>query len=392
MQVVLDSAARSAAPVSQDADEIWLSILIPVYNVESHVLECLRSIFAQMTEGVEVVLLDDRSTDDSKALCERYRAAAGSRFRVIAHQENRGVGAARNSLLAAAAGEYVWYVDADDAMLPGSIHDLRAVVRRHAPDIVLCDYVWKNRRRSSFDGKSGLLQHDRADLVRGVFANRRLHLWSKIVRRALWGDDLRFPDVRCFEDVAVTPLLLLRAKSHYYLRRPCVFYRVRPRSLIGLVSRTVGAFDKEKNDDLARALSGYVAVLRRSVPDVDDGTLLEIGHFCAKEFTKISARLIAAGVADRDWIALRRSISRYRAMLEGCSPCLFGALMKAYLRRFQFDRWIVLGLFLLIAGPLRPAPASGPMQADLVGRNHDDEAEDHGQRRGGDAEIAQQQK
>ncbi len=343
-------AQRGAPPVHVQ-HKVWLSILIPVYNVESYVSECLQSISSQMQDGVEAVLVDDNSTDGSMALCERFCEYSEGQFRLFAHAVNKGVGVTRNALLAAAKGEYIWYVDPDDRILPGSIRRLRELTLTHAPDVVMCDYMKKNRRHSSFAGAPDVLRHDNPDLIRGVFANRRMHLWSKVFRRSLWGEDLRFPDVRCFEDVAVTPWLLLRARSYYYAPEPWVFYRVRRGSLTGLVSRTAGKFDDQKNDDLALALEGYAAAVINSRPDVDQETLFAIAHFCGKEFTKISARILSARLGRDDWRCIRERLRRYRVMMEGSSPISFDALLKAYLSRHQFGKWLILRLSIFFSRP-----------------------------------------
>ena len=347
MQMISSAHALKGAPADITGETVWLSILIPVYNVAPFIAECLQSIAVQLVDGVEVILLDDASTDGSMAACEAF--CAGGRFALFANPENLGIGATRNALLSRARGDYLWFIDSDDAVEPGSIARLRQVTAAHRPDVILCDYRWKGRRHASFDGQPDSLQHDTAALVRGVFANRRFHLWSKVLRRSLWGADLRFPVVRCFEDVAVTPRLLLRAASHYYVAEPWIRYRVRPNSLMGLVSRTAGKFDVEKNDSLTIALDGYPAAIAAALPDVDDATLLAVANFCAREFTKISARRISAPTA-HDWRAVRKLLRRYRDRMERCSPLPFDALLAAYRSRGQIGRWMLLKFFVLLAG------------------------------------------
>ena len=359
--------------------EIWLSILVPVYNVRPYLAECLQSILMEMMGGVEVILLDDHSTDGSGALCENFCERTGGAFRMLANAENRGVGFSRNALLEYAAGDYVWYVDSDDCILPGTVARLRAIIRDHRPDIVMGDYIWRGRRRASFAGVPNELRHDAAELIRGVFANRRLHLWSKVCRRSLWGSDLRFPDIRCYEDVAVTPQLLLRARSHYYSPEPWVFYRVRRQSLTALVSRTAGAFKDRENDSLAFALRGYCAAVKDLMPDVAESTLFPIAHFCAREFTKISARLIGAEVARGELRGIRRRLNRYRVLMEDCSPIRFGGLVSMYRSRGRFFSSLVLEFFLLVAGAPKAmtiggrqwsSPTPDIVKLDEVGRNH----------------------
>ena len=118
----------------------WLSILIPVYDVAPYLGECLSSVLSQRLEGVEVIAVDDRSTDGSLALLERAAATSPHPIRVLRHERNRGVSVTRNTLLDAASGDYVWFLDADDAFAEGVVARLRAVVDAHEPDLVLCDF------------------------------------------------------------------------------------------------------------------------------------------------------------------------------------------------------------------------------------------------------------
>ncbi len=93
-----------------------ISVIVPVYNVSAYLPECLDSILSQDYEKLEVILIDDGSTDDSGAICDAY-AQRDSRIRVI-HQKNGGAAAAKNAGLRAAAGEYLSFADSDDFLEP----------------------------------------------------------------------------------------------------------------------------------------------------------------------------------------------------------------------------------------------------------------------------------
>lgn len=96
--------------------DIFISIIVPVYNVEKYLRECLDSISQLKAVTWEAILVDDGSTDISGQICDEY-AKQDSRFRVI-HQKNAGVSAARNAGLEAAEGEWIWFVDSDDSINP----------------------------------------------------------------------------------------------------------------------------------------------------------------------------------------------------------------------------------------------------------------------------------
>ncbi|MGV8837580.1 glycosyltransferase family 2 protein, partial [Cellvibrio sp.] len=118
----------------------WLSVLIPVYNVKDYLDDCFQSVLSQCDENIEIIALDDRSTDGSFEYLQAVAAKASHPIKILQHAHNRGLSAARNSLVAAATGEYVWFLDSDDVIADGAIDQLRGIVNRHSPDLVMCDY------------------------------------------------------------------------------------------------------------------------------------------------------------------------------------------------------------------------------------------------------------
>jgi glycosyltransferase involved in cell wall biosynthesis len=332
-----DSTDQPASP--------WLSILIPVYNVERYLDFCVRSITSQAAgRNIEILLLDDCSTDASQKLCLRLCAQYPLLLRLLSHQTNEGLSAARNSLLEAARGEYIWFIDSDDYMNPGSIQTLQSVIETQNPDLVLCDYR-KNRflKMKSFPGPGHMLERDTARLVNGVFESRKLYSWLKISRRSLWGDDLRFPIGKAYEDIATTPWLLLRAKSYYYVPQSWIFYRIRPDSIMGSVKRTPGFFDAKKNADLADALSGFKQTLSKNLGNEWGAPAYSISHFSAKEFTKIARRF---NKAQNYPLALCGSkpatLKSYFDKMQQTSPYDYDTLSRLYLKKLRIFSFLAL--------------------------------------------------
>lgn len=125
--------------------EKTISVIIPVYNVQAYLRECLDSVLSQDYETLEVILIDDGSKDDSGRICDEY-AAKDSRVRVI-HQPNGGAGAAKNAGLRAATGEYLAFLDSDDSLEPGAYSHMVQLMQAHDADVVQCllQFVFKNR-------------------------------------------------------------------------------------------------------------------------------------------------------------------------------------------------------------------------------------------------------
>lgn len=120
------------------SEETQISIIVPVYNAGRYLARCVRSIMGQTCRAVEVILVDDGSTDASAALCDALAAEDG-RVRVI-HQANAGVSAARNAGIEAAQGKYLQFVDADDELLPGYSAALLQKAKASEADLVISGY------------------------------------------------------------------------------------------------------------------------------------------------------------------------------------------------------------------------------------------------------------
>lgn len=115
-----------------------VSIVIPVYNVQRYLCQCLDSILAQSYQNWEAILVDDGATDDSGAICDRY-ACSDSRFRVI-HKENGGAASAKNAGLDVVSGEYVAFIDSDDYVEPRWLEKLMATAEAEQADLVEFDF------------------------------------------------------------------------------------------------------------------------------------------------------------------------------------------------------------------------------------------------------------
>jgi glycosyltransferase involved in cell wall biosynthesis len=230
----------------------WLSVLIPVYNVESYLDACVRSVLVQGIPGVEVLLLNDAATDGSAGVMQMLAQTNPDTVRLFAHPHNRGLAAARNTLLSHARGAYVWFLDSDDLIFPGSIEMLSNITMMHAPDLVLCDFAyvrertsWVQRFRGDGHRKTFIslppaireiipekfLCLDREKLLAGLIGGGELHAWSKIARREVW-QQAPFTEGRYFEDIPTIAALVAATQRYVYVPQPWVGYRQRSGSIL----------------------------------------------------------------------------------------------------------------------------------------------------------------
>lgn len=323
----------------------WLSILIPVYGVEQYLQDCVDSVLGQGVDGIEVLLLDDVSPDRSGAIARELQQRHPDVVRVFAHSRNRGLSAARNSLLERAAGRYVWFLDSDDLLLPGAIAGLRRVVEADAPDLVLCDFrVVRTRlglkhrlrgelHRRTFRGRATGLSRDRAALVAGMLPCRQLHTWSKIARREVWRQ-VRFPEGRAFEDMAVIPALVGAVQSYRHVPAPWVGYRQRPGSILATWSDDRLGDLLQSLRDLHRGLIG--------MPELaDQEARFALDYFCLRTFALLARRFCrsgSSGVAPADCRAAFQELFPQGAarVLARCSRHGW------WLRRWRLQRSLVM--------------------------------------------------
>ncbi|KRE57110.1 glycosyltransferase [Phycicoccus sp. Soil748] len=215
------------APVSHEGT-VLLTVVVAVYDVEPYLRECLDSVARCVPEGTEVVLVDDGSHDRSGEICDA--AAQGRPTWRVVHQPNAGLGAARNTGLDLATGEFVGFVDSDDILLPA----YATLVRRAAEDgtDIATGAVLRTDGRT--DRPSGL--HDQA--LQGVGAVGVLvedpsllydtTAWNKVYRRSFLREHgLRFPEGVLYEDLPLTVPALHLAGRVSVVHEPVYRWRAR---------------------------------------------------------------------------------------------------------------------------------------------------------------------
>lgn len=226
------------------------SIVIPVYNVQEYLQACINSVLANDCADAEILLVDDGSTDGvCPGLCDENAARHPDLIRVI-HQENRGLGGARNTGLEAARGEYLFFVDSDDTIAPESLRVLsRAIDATHADVYSFSMY--------SHDGAGHKTLIQPSQVYEGVFSLRQRQefltslpaAWARIWRRDLFlSTGIRYPSRVWYEDIRTSTKLFAAADAIVTLPEPLYYYLARPGSIMrsGNVSRNreiLDAFD-----------------------------------------------------------------------------------------------------------------------------------------------------
>lgn len=211
-----------------------VSVIIPVYNVEAYLRCCIDSVLSQSYKNLEVILVDDGSTDSSGKICDNYAALYACVS--VYHKENEGLSEARNYGLAKAHGDYINFLDSDDWMEPGMYESLLALICQYDADVAVCNYFVHE------GGEVRLNKHHNEDkfvrLLSSVDAVRTMLSFgdfgymvnTKLYKRKVL-NDLSFLKGLLFEDILHTSLAMLNASKVVYTSEPLFNYRVRSNSL-----------------------------------------------------------------------------------------------------------------------------------------------------------------
>ena len=321
------------------------SVVIPAYNVAEYLEKCVSSVRAQTFGDWEAILVDDGSTDGvTGALCDRLDREGGDRFRVI-HQENGGLGAARNTGIEAAKGEYLVFLDSDDYIAPEMLEKLNDRIDRTHCDLYTFGF------RVDKDGNTDEIHLDDlpADKPFTLAEYPRLLLatpnaWNRIYRTEFFRNSgIRYPGRVWFEDIRTTMKLFALAESIEAVQEPFYYYLVRE----GSITRNAKA---ERNREILDAFEDLLAFYREN----------NLFDRYQKELCRLAIDHIYLAASVRVLRIDRKSplLSEFAAYMEQefpgyCSNCYLGELSKA--RRLVFallekKRYGTLALLFRIKG------------------------------------------
>ena len=240
-----------------------ISVIIPIYNVSQYLSQCVDSVLTQSYQDLEIILVDDGSTDECPQMCDDYQEK-DARVRVI-HKKNGGLSDARNAGMKIASGEWTFFVDSDDWLDEEAIMNLyRFAIDKH------CDVVQGNlyyayedhllyRRASEKEQKQTVLS--RHEVMRELIINDRVKnfAWGKLYKTNIIRD-LEFPVGKFFEDSFWQHLVIDRVERYGIIDEPLCYYRQRGDSISGTPSNRLNdllegnrermSFIRDKNPEM----------------------------------------------------------------------------------------------------------------------------------------------
>lgn len=288
-----------------------LSILVPVYNSEKYIEECVDSVLRQSEQDYELVLVDDGSTDNGGTICDQYQEQYPDRIRVI-HQSNQGLILARRTGIHAAKGEYCMFLDADDAYEPECLSTIRETIERtHADVVIFNNYSYFEEdgsiepNKAAFEDGSVFSGDSKRLIYQKLISTEELNnIWFKAIRtNLLQADDtdyLLFADNPHGEDLLQSLYPLTHAEKIVYRDKILYRYRRHKSSMTRQldVQRLRQMFDHKKKSQLRQYMTMW-------------------GMDGAEELAKLQARSARGGL-NVFWLHYRtaRTVAQKRALLD----------------------------------------------------------------------------
>ncbi|MDR2193395.1 MAG: glycosyltransferase [Treponema sp.] len=216
------------------------SLIVPVYNVQDFLAECLESCINQTFKDIEIICVDDGSTDKSCMILKEY-AQKDNRIKIITLERNSRQGYARNRGVEQAMGDYCWFVDSDDSILLNACEILHEVIAKVHTDIICFNAIsyqydiQTGKKALDDSGRASwrIAQHDKIFLKKNGFRPLKwikIAAWLYISRTSLL-KKVQFREHVIHEDIDFTPILLSRAESIYYVNFAFYYRRRNSKSI-----------------------------------------------------------------------------------------------------------------------------------------------------------------
>jgi glycosyltransferase involved in cell wall biosynthesis len=210
--------------------DMRFSFILPIYNVDAYIEECLNSVISQTYTEFECLLIDDGSTDESATICKEY-AEKDSRLSYF-HKENGGLSDARNFGLKKAKGEYIVFVDSDDVVSPNLLTYVNECILNSSFDVVYFEHIKFFDSGKYFD-KLFLVndQVSPATLIDNKSLSQKPNFaWARVVQKKLYDGNL-FPVGFIYEDILTSSIINFKAINIGYIKTPLYGYRKRANSI-----------------------------------------------------------------------------------------------------------------------------------------------------------------
>lgn len=232
-----------------------ISVIVPIYNIEKYLTRMLESLITQSYTNLEIILIDDGSSDSSGKICDEY-LHKDNRIRVI-HKDNEGVSVARNLGIELATGDYIGFVDSDDIIDKDMYKKLYNNMINNDCDISVCNYC-SFIEKPSFEYHDKLKIFNKEEALKDIISDGLItnFLWNKLFKRNLF-NDIEFPKGKIYEDMYVMPKLLEKINRLCFDNSKLYGYFIRTNSYVNTYNQTKNINYLEFSDSCYNYLTKY---------------------------------------------------------------------------------------------------------------------------------------
>lgn len=240
-----------------------ISVVVPIYNVEKYIENCIKSIINQTYDNLEIILVDDGSKDNCGKICDEY-ATKDNRIKVM-HKENGGLSDARNCGLEISNGKYVIFIDSDDWIEKNMIELLYSNIIKANADISICEFVEEDEQgkvvsQKIYDNETVVFDSEGA--IKDLIIQKTLtnHAWNKLYSKKIF-NNVRYPKGQLMEDISTTYKLFENSKKIIYQNTALYHYLQRSKSILGNITR-------RRIDDQDKAINERNEYLQNKYPQL----------------------------------------------------------------------------------------------------------------------------
>ena len=250
----------------REENPLLVSIIMTVYNVAPYLSEAIESVVKQTYKNLEIIIIDDGSTDESGIICDQY-VKTDKRIKVI-HQNNQGLSMARNLGLDMITGEVIAFIDPDDLYRTDYVMTMIDIMTSEIVDLVVCKYAsFKSTDKvncNCFDNNmnsySRIIYNRPKALQALVESKITSHVWNKLYSAKLW-KNIRFPKGHVYEDIDTTYQILNLCEMVCVLDCQLYFHRIREGSIVNNVSQKL-------IEDYLLASSHFDSFIKQNIPEL----------------------------------------------------------------------------------------------------------------------------
>ncbi len=253
-----------------------ISIIVPIYNIEKYIEECIKSILCQTYSKIEILLINDGSTDRSGEICQNY-AQIDSRVKVFI-KENGGLSSARNYGMEYARGDYYLFVDGDDTIEEDMCQILLEILKKEKAEIVI-----SSMHRGEGKRKKGKIQrYNSESAIKQMLKEKTFNTsaWGKLFRKEVF-DGIYFPEHKIYEDLATIYKVFHKAEKIIFYNVPLYYYRKREGSIMQQPFH-------EKKLDMIGISKEQIEFLKEFYPGLERVAYNRLVRYCISFFKELA--------------------------------------------------------------------------------------------------------